>query len=60
MDDSDSIHGFYDFDPSYNEETNPDLGCAAGWNKGIIGNNGFGWMEKMPSKGLKRVWVRPL
>lgn len=49
--DNDSVHGFYDFMPNYNEATNAALTCPS--------DPGFDWMEKMPANGMKRIWVRP-
>jgi hypothetical protein len=49
--DNDSIHAFYDFSPKYNQQTNEDLSCKA--------DLGFEWLEKMPPRALKRMWVRP-
>jgi len=49
--DNDSVHGFYDFMPNYNQVTSAVLTCP--------NDPGFDWMEKMPANGMKRVWVRP-
>ena len=45
-----SIHGFYDFNVQYNQQTTGNQAC----------NNGDGsdFMQSAPIRGLKRIWVR--
>lgn len=52
--DSYSVHGFYDFLVTYNEDVQD---TCNGQNEAGEGSE---WMFKKPSRGMKRIWVRPM
>lgn len=54
--DSYSIYGFYDFTVTYNENVKDQCdGQSQGGEE-----SGSSWMYKRPSRGMKRIWVRPM
>lgn len=53
--DSYSIYGFYDFKVTHNENIKDQCEKEKGGD-----DSGSGWMYNRPSRGMKRIWVRPM